>query len=66
MSYTDDDYLPSPAELDVPQEINLTSAPLRAASFQLGKWCDEQSKVLSLKNYIGFGSQHEINSKPEI
>ena len=45
MSYTDDDYLPSPCELDVPQEIELTSAPLRCAAHHMGKWCDNESKV---------------------
>lgn len=48
MAYTDDDYLPSPAELDVPQEIDLTSAPLRGVAHQMGKWCDNESKEFML------------------
>jgi len=51
MSYTDEDYLPSPAELDVPQEIDLTSASLRSAAHQMGKYCDEESKEFMLCRY---------------
>ena len=47
MVYTDEDFLPAPCELDVPQEIELTSAPLRCAAHQMGKWCDNESKVRS-------------------
>jgi len=51
MSFTDDDYLPAPCDLDVPQEIELTSAPLRAAAHQMGKWCDAESKEFMLCRY---------------
>jgi NADH dehydrogenase (ubiquinone) 1 alpha subcomplex subunit 8 len=45
MAFTNDDYIPSYAELDV-EEINMSSAPLRAGARYFGKYCDEQSKVL--------------------
>jgi len=51
MSFTDDDYLPAPKDLDVPQEIELTSAPLRAAAHHMGKWCDNESKEFMLCRY---------------
>jgi len=51
MSFTDEDYLPAPADLDVPQEIEITSAPLRAAAHQMGKYCDEQCKEFMLCRY---------------
>lgn len=51
MSFTDEDYLPAPADLDVPQEIEITSAPLRAAAHQMGKYCDEHCKEFMLCRY---------------
>lgn len=51
MVYTDDDYLPSPKELDVPQELEMGSAPMRAAAHHMGKYCDEQSKEFMLCRY---------------
>jgi len=51
MSFTDEDYLPAPKELDVPQEIEITSAPLRAAAHHMGKWCDNESKDFMLCRY---------------
>lgn len=51
MVYTDEDFLPAPCELDVPQEIELTSAPLRCAAHQMGKWCDNESKEFMLCRY---------------
>jgi len=48
MVYTYDDYLPSPKELDVPQELNVTSAVMRAAAHQMGKYCDNESKEFML------------------
>ena len=51
MSFTDEDYLPAPADLDAPQEIEITSAPLRAAAHQMGKYCDEQCKEFMLCRY---------------
>lgn len=47
MPFSDADYLPSFEELEV-EEINLSSAPLRAASHHLGKYCDNQSKEFML------------------
>jgi len=47
MPFTEADYLPSEEELKV-TELNLTAAPLRAASHHLGKYCDEQSKEFML------------------
>ena len=44
MAFTNDDYLPSFEELKVP-ELNLTTAPLKAGSHYLGKYCDNQSRV---------------------
>merc|ERR1712228_42700 len=51
MSFTDEDYLPAPKELDVPQEIEITSAPLRAAAHHMGMWCDRESKEFMLCRY---------------
>ena len=47
MVFTTEDWLPSYEELTVP-EIELSSAPLRAASHQLGKYCDNQCKEFML------------------
>merc|ERR1711894_530591 len=47
MPFTEADYLPSMEELTVP-EINLSAAPMRAAAFHFGKYCDNQSKEFML------------------
>jgi NADH dehydrogenase (ubiquinone) 1 alpha subcomplex subunit 8 len=47
MVFTNADWLPTYDELTVP-EIELSSAPLRAAAHHFGKYCDEQSKEFML------------------
>jgi len=49
MVFTNADWLPTYEELTVP-EINISSAPLRAAAHHIGKYCDEQSKEFMLCN----------------
>ena len=47
MVLTDDVELPSDEELTV-KEINLSSPIMRASAVYLGKYCDEQCKVILL------------------
>jgi NADH dehydrogenase (ubiquinone) 1 alpha subcomplex subunit 8 len=47
MPFTNEDYLPSPQELEN-EEINMSSAPLRAGAHHFGKYCDNQSKEYML------------------
>lgn len=49
MVFTNADWIPTYEELTVP-EINLSSAPLRAASHHFGRYCDQQSKEFILCN----------------
>ena len=44
MSFTNEDYLPSFEELDVP-DLQVTSSVLRASGVYFGKYCDNISKV---------------------
>ena len=46
-SFTDDDYLPHPDEITV-EELPVTWAPLKAASLQLGKFCETESNEFML------------------
>jgi len=47
MAFTNDDFLPTYEELNVP-DIGLSSAPLRAGAHQFGKYCDSQCKVTAI------------------
>ena len=44
MAFTNEDYLPSPKELEI-DELPVTGVPLKAAAYQLGLFCDHECKV---------------------
>lgn len=48
MPFTEDDYLPTYDELKT-QELNISSAPMRAGAHHFGKYCDNQCKVIVME-----------------
>ena len=46
-SFTDEDYLPHPDEVTI-EELPVTWGPLKAASLQLGKFCEFESNEFML------------------
>jgi len=65
MVFTNADWLPSHEELTVP-EIELSSAPLRAAAHHVGKYCDNQSKEFMLCNAEEKDPRKCINEGKEV
>jgi len=65
MVFTNADWLPSYEELKVP-EIELSSAPLRAASHHFGKYCDNQCKEFMLCNAEEKDPRKCINEGKEV
>ena len=62
-TYTNEDYLPSPEELEI-EELPVSGVPLKAAGYHLGLFCDNESKVRPA-NFLATGGlvQAYINQK---
>ena len=50
-TYTNEDYLPSPEELEI-EELPVSGVPLKAAGYHLGLFCDNESKVRPVLNFL--------------